>query len=299
MDLWQLHVFCKVVELNSFSKAGKVVHLSQPTVSSHIKDLEDYIGCRLIDRLPKKAGPTKAGELLYGYAKKMLTLREEAESALAEFQGAIKGRLVMGGSTIPGVYILPQYIGSFSQTYPEVTISLVLGDTESITGGVIEGDIEFAVVGARLKDSRIIQEPLIQDEMRIVVPASHPWANKKSISVGMLQKEPFIIREKGSGTLQSIQKRLLQKGHRIEDLNIIAEMGSTEAVCQAIKARAGISILSTLAVTEELKAGRLKALDIKGISLKRRFYMTRHRQRTPSPLCRTFIEFLKNKIAEK
>ena len=299
MDLWQLHVFCKVVELNSFSKAGKVVHLSQPTVSSHIKDLEDYIGCRLIDRLPKKAGPTKAGELLYGYAKKMLTLREEAESALAEFQGAIKGRLVMGGSTIPGVYILPQYIGSFSQTYPEVTISLVLGDTESITGGVIEGDIEFAVVGARLKDSRIIQEPLIQDEMRIVVPASHPWANKKSISVGMLQKEPFIIREKGSGTLQSIQKRLLQKGHRIEDLNIIAEMGSTEAVCQAIKARAGISILSTLAVTEELKAGRLKALDIKGISLKRRFYMTRHRQRTPSPLCRTFIEFLKKKISEK
>lgn len=299
MDLWQLHVFCKVVDLESFSKAGKVVHLSQPTVSSHIKDLEDYIGCRLIDRLPKKAGPTKAGELLYGYAKKLLSLRDEAESALAEFQGAIKGRLVMGGSTIPGVYILPQFIGTFTQMYPDVTISLVLGDTESITSGTIEGDIEFAVVGARIEDNRIIQEPLIQDEMRIVVPATHPWANKKSVSVGMLQKEPFIIREKGSGTLQSIQERLLQKGHHIEELNIIAEMGSTEAVCQAIKAHAGISILSTLAVTEELKNGRLRALDIKGISLKRRFYMTRHRQRTPSPLCKTFIEFLKKKIAEK
>jgi DNA-binding transcriptional LysR family regulator len=296
MDLWQLHVFCKVVELESFSKAGGVVHLSQPTVSSHIKDLEDYIGCRLIDRLPKKACPTKAGELLYDYAKKLLSLRDDAESALAEFQGAVKGRLVMGGSTIPGVYILPQYIGAFAKTYSDVTISLVLGDTESITSGTIEGTLEFGVVGARVEDSRIIQEPLIQDDMRIIVPASHTWAERKSISLGMLQKEPFIIREKGSGTLQSIQQRFLQKGHNIEELNIVAEMGSTEAVRQAIKAHAGVSILSTLAVSEDLQTGRLKALEIKGVNLKRRFYLTRHQQRTPSPLCRTFIDFLKKNI---
>ncbi len=296
MDLWQLHVFCKVVELESFSKAGGVVHLSQPTVSSHIKDLEDYIGCRLIDRLPKKACPTKAGELLYDYAKKLLSLRDDAESALAEFQGAVKGRLVMGGSTIPGVYILPQYIGAFAKTYSDVTISLVLGDTESITSGTIEGTLEFGVVGARVEDSRIVQEPLIQDDMRIIVPASHTWAERKSISLGMLQKEPFIIREKGSGTLQSIQQRFLQKGHNIEELNIVAEMGSTEAVRQAIKAHAGVSILSTLAVSEDLQTGRLKALEIKGVNLKRRFYLTRHQQRTPSPLCRTFIDFLKKNI---
>ena len=114
MDLWQLHIFCKVVENSSFSKAGDLVHLSQPTVSSHIKDLEDHIGCRLIDRLPKKAVPTKAGQLLYTYARRLLALRNETEEALAAFQGTVKGRLILGGSTIPGAYILPRAVGLFT-----------------------------------------------------------------------------------------------------------------------------------------------------------------------------------------
>ena len=95
MDLWQLNIFCKVVELEGFSKAGKAVHLSQPTISSHIKDLEDHFECRLIDRLGKKAAPTKAGELLYNYARRLIALRDETENAMAEFHGKIKGRLVI------------------------------------------------------------------------------------------------------------------------------------------------------------------------------------------------------------
>jgi DNA-binding transcriptional LysR family regulator len=102
MDLWQLNIFCRVIELKSFSRAGNAVHLSQPTISSHIKDLEDHFDCRLIDRLSKEAIPTKAGELLYSYAKRMLALRDETETALAEYNGKIRGRLVIGGSTIPG-----------------------------------------------------------------------------------------------------------------------------------------------------------------------------------------------------
>ena len=111
MDLWQLHIFTKVVELKSFSKAGAAIHLSQPTVSSHIKDLEDHFECRLIDRLGKEALPTKAGTLLYGYARKLLSLKGETETALAQFKGKTRGHLVVGGSTIPGGYILPLIIG--------------------------------------------------------------------------------------------------------------------------------------------------------------------------------------------
>jgi len=101
MDLWRLHIFCKVVELRSFSKAANTVYLSQPTVSSHIKDLEDHFECKLIDRLGREVAPTKAGQLLYGYAVKMIALKEDIEKALAEFQGKIKGHLTIGGSTIP------------------------------------------------------------------------------------------------------------------------------------------------------------------------------------------------------
>ena len=126
MDIWQLNIFCKVIELKSFSRAGKKIHLSQPTISNHIKALEGHFGCRLIDRLPKETVPTKAGKLLYDYARRILSLVEETETALAEFQGKIRGSLAIGGSTIPGGYILPKIVGAFSGHYPDVSISLTI-----------------------------------------------------------------------------------------------------------------------------------------------------------------------------
>lgn len=297
MDLWQLKVFCKVVELRSFSKAGSAVYLSQPTVSSHIKDLEESIGCQLIDRLPKKALPTKAGELLYEYAKKLLALRDEAETALAEFQGIIKGQLVVGGSTIPGVYILPQLVGNYIRKYPAVKISVVLGDTDIVINKILTGELELGVVGAQAEDGRIEQDLLFQDEMRLIVPASHKWAKMKSIRLDELQKEPFIIRESGSGTLKSIQRSFERKGRSIRKLNVTAEMGSTEAVRQAVKAGAGVSIFSTLAVKEDVSGGQLKSIKIRELDLTQRFYITRLKKRTPSPLCRSFFEFLKENTA--
>jgi len=297
MDLWQLNIFCKVVELNGFSKAGNAIHLSQPTISSHIKDLENHFGCQLIDRLGKKAVPTKAGELLYQYARKLIALRDEIEAAMAEFHGRIKGRLVIGGSTIPGGYILPKYIGAFTKVYPEVTISLIIGDTDKIIQDVFSGSPEFGIVGAKTENKYISQEKLIEDEMRLIVTCDHKWAEKKHISPNLMFKEPFIVRERGSGTLKSIILSLKEKGYSSENLNIIAELGSTEAVIQGIKNKVGISILSTIAVAEELKAGTLKALTIEELNLKRSFYLITHKQRSSSPLCKAFITFLKKEFA--
>lgn len=294
MDLWQLNIFCKVVELKSFSLAGKTVHLSQPTVSSHIKDLEDHFGCRLIDRLAKEAVPTKAGEILYRYATRLLSLKDEAETALAEFHGKIKGRLMVGGSTIPGVYILPKMIGAFIQRYPDVTVSLVNGDTEEINKHILEGYLEFGVVGAVAGDKRILQEKLLEDELRLVVPAGHKWKKRRTISPDMLLKEPFISREAGSGTLISIQESLHKIGYNLSDLNIVSEMGSTEAVIQGIKSKVGVSILSPVAITEELRTGTLKALAVDNLNLKRNFFLSFHKHRSGSPLGRVFMQFLKD-----
>jgi len=297
MDLWQLKIFCKVVELRSFSKAGQTIYLSQPTVSSHIKDLEDHFGCRLIDRLSKEAVPTKAGELLYGYARKMLRLSEETEAALAEFVGKIKGHLSIGGSTIPGGYLLPRIIGAFAKQYPDVTISLMVADTAKIISEIAAGYLELGVVGAKSGEKKISQEILIQDQLGLIVPADHPWAGKKSVPLAALRDELFIVRERGSGTLASIQLSLARQGYRIEDFRIVAELGSTEAVRQGIKHNVGVSILSTLAVAEDLKAGSLKSLAVEGLNLKRSFYLTRHRHRSLSPLSRLFIAFLREQLA--
>jgi DNA-binding transcriptional LysR family regulator len=296
MDLWQLNIFCKVIELRSFSKAGETVHLSQPTISSHIKDLENHFGCRLIDRLTREAVPTKAGELLYEYACKLIALRDETETALSQFQGKIKGHLVVGGSTIPGGYILPRIVGNFIKNYPEVSISLIIGDTEKIICDILSGVLALGVVGAKTGYKNLFQEKLIDDEMCLVVPIDHPWAEKNHINLKKLLKEPFIRRESGSGTLKSIQRSLDKKGCKIEDLNIILEMGSTEAVIQGIKSNVGVSIISTLAVCEALQAGTLKALTIDGLQLKRGFYLTKHKYRSLSPLSQAFIEFLKKEL---
>jgi DNA-binding transcriptional LysR family regulator len=296
MDLWQLQIFCKVIELKSFSKAGDAVHLSQPTVSSHIKDLEDHFGARLVDRMSRQALPTKAGELLYDYAIRLIALRDKTESALAEFSGKIKGTLTIGGSTIPSGYLLPRVIGLFSKAYPEVRVSLKVADTSQTLAEVLAGRIEAGVVGARSNDKLLHQEPLLDDEMRLIVPAAHHWAGRQRVKIKELIGEPFIIREAGSGTLRSIAQQLEKKGHAIDDLRIVAEMGSTEAVRQAIKSNMGLSILSSIAVSDDIKAGLVKAVAVEGLELKRSFYLTTHKQRTPSALCSTFIEFLKQNI---
>jgi len=299
MDLWQLNIFCKVIELKSFSKAGGTAYLSQPTVSSHIRDLESHFGCRLIDRMSKEAVPTKAGQLVYVYAKKLIALRDEMEIALSEFHGIIKGNLIIGGSTIPGEYILPRIVGSFTKIYPEIMISLIIGDTEKIINDTLSGILELGVVGAEKKDKRIYQEILIDDEMRLIIPSDHRWGKKKSIGIKMLLEEPFIIRERGSGTLKSIELNLNKTGYDLSDLKIAAQMGSTEAVRQGIKSKAGVSILSTIAVEGDLKDGSLKALAIEGLNLKRSFYLTTSRQRSLSPVCSAFITHMKNESSAK
>ena len=297
MDLWQLQIFCKVVELKSFSRAGRAVHLSQPTVSSHIKDLEDHFDCRLIDRMAKEALPTKAGRLLYRYAKRMISLRDDTESAMAEFKGKIKGSLELGGSTIPSAFVLPDIIGTFTSRFPEVNISLTIADTQQIIEAILSGDLELAVVGAVSNHAHIVQTRLIDDEMCLVVPAGHRWAGKKRITVKELYSEPFIVREQGSGTLKSIQNSFSEAGFSFNELKIVASIGSTEAIRQGVKSGIGVTILSSIAVTEDVAAGKLKTLSIDGLNLKRSFFLTYHRNRSLSPLSKTFIDFIHDQLS--
>ena len=292
MDLWQLHIFCKVVEQKSFSKAGKLVHLTQPTISSHIKELEAHFGCRLIDRLSKEAVPTREGQLLYEYALKLIALRDEIESSLSRFKEQISGSLKVGGSTIPGGYILPQVIGKFLQQHPDVYPAMRVSDTVDIVREILTGELEIGVVGARSTDGPIIQKKLLEDEMRLILPADHLWSRRSNVTLEMLLEERFIVREYGSGTLKSMIESLKVRGCSIEEFQVVAELGSTEAVVSGVKDGVGLSIISPIAISEELKAGSLKALPIKGINLKRSFYLTHHKHRSLSPPAQAFAQYL-------
>jgi DNA-binding transcriptional LysR family regulator len=236
--------------------------------------------------------------LLYGYARKLVLLKEETETAMAEFHGKIRGRLTVGGSTIPGAHVLPRVVGAFLKTYPEVTVSLVIGDAASIVARCAAGTLELGIVGAKTRDRQVRQDTLIEDEMCLVVPPDADWTRRPRITVPELLKMPFILREAGSGTLRSFERSLGRAGHALDDLSVVAEMGSSAAVIQGVKSGVGCSVVSRIAVTEDLTAGTLRAVAVAGLDLKRRFYLTTHRYKSPSPLLEPFVTFLKETLGD-
>jgi DNA-binding transcriptional LysR family regulator len=292
-DLRQLEIFQKVVELGSFSKAGEVVHLAQASVSERIANLENAVGAKLLDRLGRQVVPTKLGELLYKHALFLLDTKRTVCLEIEDFLGLRKGTINLGCSTIPGEYILPNVIGRFGEHYPHVTVSLTIGDSREIEARVLEGRFELGVIGSKSSSKTLITHELWKDELVLAVPASHPWAGRKTVSLEDLSKEPYISRESGSGTLQMVEQYLRTVGGEgIESFHVVARFGTSTAVKEGIKAGLGISILSSLALDTEIMAGILKPLRVKGLQMSRRFYLIKDRRRTASPPCKAFVDFL-------
>ena len=292
MELRHLEIFCKVVELKSFSKAADALYLTQPTISSHIKALEKSLHITLLDRLGREVIPTKAGSVLYHYAKEIVKLKKEAQQTLAQFIGKMSGSLDVGGSTIPGVYILPSLIGEFKKVYPRIIVTLRIGDTEEVATMILEGAVEAGIVGAKIDDSHIEYNEFLKDSLILVAPPSY---DQTKISKKGLKDIPLIFRERGSGSRTVLEKTLREDGLGIEDLNIVAEMGSTEAVKQAIKSGIGLSVLSKRSVQDELANKTLKEVRVDHLSIVRPFYIITHKMRVKSPLCKAFLDFLQKR----
>lgn len=297
MDLRRLQVFAKVYERRSFSRAAEEVLLSQPTVSGHIKTLEEDLGVVLFDRLGREILPTRAAELLYAYAHRILGMVEEARRAVDAYLGRLSGDLLVGGSTIPGQYILPSYIGAFRQEHPDVSITLTVGDTGQMATKVLEGEIEMAVVGATLDEDRLSFEPLWEDEMALAVWPGHPLAGKKA-KISDLAEWPLILREVGSGTRMSLGLALRQAGLVLDDFTVAAQMGSTMAVLQAVRAKVGIGILSRLALADDLESGKVAIVEVDALDLSRQFHLVLRKRRSHSPAAEAFIKLLKQENAK-
>lgn len=293
MEMRRLRVFCKVVELKSFTKAGESLRLSQPTVSEHVRALEESLSERLVDRLGREALPTPAGRILYQYARNILQMNDEAEQALEQFRGHLAGRLVLGASTIPGTYLLPRLIGTFKALHPAIQITLKISDTIDVAGQVIEGGLEAGIVGSSWNDRRLLSEEIFSDELILVVPPEHRWAGLNSIKPGGLVGESFILRESGSGTRMAMNRILEEHDFDSSRLTCIAEMGSTEAVRQGIKARIGVSILSREAVAEDIEMGTLVHVPIKDVRFIRPLYLIQRKNRQMSPVCAAFLDHIR------
>jgi DNA-binding transcriptional LysR family regulator len=295
LDLRKLEVFYWVAELRSFSRAADHLSLRQPTVSAHVRELEEKVGSKLLNRVGGESTPTALGRVLLDQAKSLLALKRDALYAVDQFHGKVRGELLIGGSNIPGEYILPRKLGPFIQKYPEVKPVLRIGDSAGIVEALLDGEIEIGFVGFKGEDGRLTFQKIWKDEMVLVAPKNHPWGRLQAIDLRELRKEGFISREGGSGTLRSFRRSLTRKGHEPEKiLSVIMELGSTEAVKEALIAGVGVSILSRTSIQRELRDGLLKEVPIRGLKLERDFYQVTHRQRVLSPVSHAFIHFLKH-----
>jgi len=299
VDLRRLEVFVKVAELGSFSRAAETLFLTQPTVSEHVRALEDELGVQLLDRLGRGATPTRAGTLLLGYAQRLLALSREAAQAIAHFQGRVSGELVVGGSTIPGEYVLPALIGAFRGKHPDVSVSLRIGSSGEVQAWVEEGRVELGVVGAP-PTARVLEgRRLMADELVVVVPPEHAWATRQAVSLEDLRGEPMIVRERGSGSREAFERALEGAGLGLAAFRVVGEIDSTQAIKQAVRAGVGVSIISRRAVEDECRARLLVCVKLGDLSISRAFHLVTHRDRSRSPLAQAFLAFLESQTLER
>ncbi len=293
MDLKRLEVFCKVVEMKSFSRAAEEVYLSQPTVSEHIRLLEQFLGEKLLDRLGKTVQPTPAGEILYEYARELLALRDRAISAVRGYGGRVSGRLKVGCSTIPGTFIVPYFIGAFIKMYPQAEINLHTADSRSVVNKVAAGKLDVGVVGAIFSNNRVSFERILNDELVLAVYPGHELLEKERVSFHDIMKYEYVNREYGSGTRKFVEKYLKDHGIDPGEMKTVLEVGSTEAVRHAIKARVGVSILSRRAIEDDISCGSLEVVTFEDVKMRRCFYLVEEKKRTKSMVYRAFVNELK------
>jgi DNA-binding transcriptional LysR family regulator len=299
VDLRRLEIFLKVAELGSFSRAADALFLTQPTVSEHVRALEDELGVQLLDRLGRGTSPTRAGTLLIGYARRLLALSREARQAIEQFQGRVSGELVLGGSTIPGEYVLPALIGTFRAKYPDVSISLRIGASRQVQEWVEQGHVEIGVVGAPPGSRALDSRHLMADDLVLIVPPEHPWVSRKTVSVEDVKREPLILRERGSGSRETLEHALREVGLDLGAFHVIGEIASTQAVKQAVRAGLGVSFVSHRAVEDECRARLLACVKVRDLTITRAFYIVTHRDRSRSPLAQAFLAFIESQPTDR
>jgi DNA-binding transcriptional LysR family regulator len=293
MEDHKLKVFCTVAETRSFSKTSEIIHLTQPAVSLQIQALEEKYETKLFDRSSSTVTLTPAGEILYKYAKEILTLYTSAEKAIGKQTGLVKGSLTLGAGSNIGNYILPTLITEFRQTHPKSKIYLLVSNSKRVVDLLNAGNIDLGLVEGDVSRQKIVVKKLLADELLLIVPPGHHWAKRKEVSIADLSKEPFILRESGSGTRQMIEKFLGRHGITLHDLKISAILGSTEAIKDAVENGLGISIISRWAARKEKKYGTLHLLNIKEEKMARDFSLIMNKNSVASNSLEEFVSFLK------
>lgn len=293
LTLQQMDALVLLMEERNFSAAAKRMYLTQPALTKTIQKMEDALNVKAVNR-GAGISLTPEGKIIYDFAKKMLKLRREAEEKIQRMKETTGGDIYMAASTIPSTYILPKILSALKNTHPDIRIFLKTEDSEEVTNLTLDKSVEIGCIGEKPQDGKLMALPLWDDRLILVAPARHRWAKRGAIDLADLLQERFILREKGSATREVFEK-YLKENHSISlsRLNICAELGSSEAVREAVLAGLGVSVLSIHAVERELSFGLLAEIPVTGFSVARKFYLIYLKSFNFRPVHQTFVQFLK------
>ncbi len=294
IQVHELQIFIAAAEEENFSAAARNLHLSQPAISFQIQALEQRLKVQLFQRIGRRILLTEAGRELLPMAHEMIQLSSRIEETMCASQGLVKGHVVIGCSTSPGKYILPHLIGAFRRQYPQVQFTVEVMTRETVEEKLLNRQLHIGVLSLCSKIKDLECWTLLVDELVLIVGASHPWASRDRIAPAELRDVEWILREGGAATRQVVAATLVEHDIAADDLRVAMELGSTEAVESAVEAGLGVSIVSRVAVRRGLELGKIKAINIDGLSIQREIHLARNRLRACTCAQLKFREFVES-----
>jgi DNA-binding transcriptional LysR family regulator len=293
IDLMRLQAFVYAAESLSFSEAARQLHLTQPTISHHIKTLEKTLGVELFTRSGNTLKLTEAGRLLLPFAHKLIHQAIELQELMASLHEDIAGHLRIACSTTAGKYILPQLAARFCRRFPGINVSILACRPLNVIPQLLEGEANLAVVSSYdLCGNGFECQEFFKDTIELIVPAEHPWAVRDSVDPAELLDEPMLVRESTSGTRRLMLTELARHDIGLDDLDIFLELGNAEAITRTVEAGYGIAFNSSLAADWALSLGRVAAVPVAGFNSQRTIYMVRRELETPNRAQEAFWNFV-------
>jgi DNA-binding transcriptional LysR family regulator len=291
-QLPHLETFAKAAELSSFTAAAQALGLTQAAVSQRVQALERTLGVSLFRRRGGRVFLTEAGQRLYPYAQRILSLHGEARQAVTGQKAPVVGALSLAASSIPGEHLLPAILSAFRQRYPHVQVRVTVTDSAVVLSQVEQGQAHLGLVGRRDDNPHLEFRAFACDELVVVVPAKHPLARRRRLPLHELCRQPLILREAGSGSRWCLEQALAATGRSLADLRVAADLGSNEAIKEAVLRGLGLAVLSTHALHREVRAGQLLALSVDGLALDREMFAVWDVRRALPITARLFLDVL-------
>jgi DNA-binding transcriptional LysR family regulator len=287
-----LVIFLVACETKNFSQAGRQLHLSQPAISQTINNLEKHFGTKLFLRQGRSVYLTEIGQALRPMAQELVSAARRMEETVSSLQGEVVGEFDIGCSTASGKYLLPRLIARYRRMYPLVRANVLVTSRDSVIKKLVSGEVALGVSSRRIDHRDLEYKDFFTDEVILIVPAEHPWANFRRIYPDDLLDEPMILREDSAGTIEVLKKGMLEHDISFDMLNVAMILGNAEAIEMAVEEGIGVAFISRLAAVRGIELGRVVEVKVEGMKLYRKIYLARNQRFPTTQAQKEFWDFV-------